>query len=108
MALRTKPRAALVHARSALGRLGSRVRTERDLRTSRSGRADVAIFHDHAPPPSGGGNQFVRALEGELRRRGLGVEENRISAGTPACLFNSFNFDLARLRRFVRDDVRLV
>ena len=108
MALRTKPRAALVHARSALGHVTARVRTERDLRAARSGRADVAIFHDYAPPPSGGGNQFIRALEGELRRRGLTVEENRISGGTHACLFNSFNFDLARLRRFVRDDVRLV
>ena len=108
MALRTKPRAALVHARSVLGHVTARVRTERDLRAARSGRADVAIFHAHAPPPSGGGNQFLRALEGELRRRGLTVEENRISGGTHACLFNSFNFDLARLRRFVRDDVRLV
>ena len=108
MALRTKPRAALVHARSALGHVTARMRTERDLRAARSGRADVAIFHAHAPPPSGGGNQFLRALEGELRHRGLTVEENRISGGTHACLFNSFNFDLARLRRFVRDDVRLV
>jgi len=108
MALRTKPRAAVVHARSALGHLTARLRTERDLRASRSGRADVAIFHDHAPPPSGGGNQFIRALERELRRRDVAVEENRISGGTPACLFNSFNFDLARLRRFLRDDVRLV
>jgi len=108
MALRTKPRAALVHARSVLGHATARVRTERDLRAARSERADVAIFHDHAPPPSGGGNQFVRALEGELRRRGLTVEENRISGGTHACLFNSFNFHLPRLRRFVRDDVRLV
>ena len=108
MALRTKPRAALVHARSALGHLTARARTERDLRASRSGRADVAIFHDHAAPPSGGGNQFIRALERELERRDVAVEANRISGGTPACLFNSFNFDLARLRRFVRDDVRLV
>ena len=108
MALRTKPRAALVHTRSALGHVTARLRTERDLRAARSGRADVSIFHAHAPAPSGGGNQFLRALEGELLRRGLTVEENRISGGTHACLFNSFNFDLARLRRFVRDDVRLV
>jgi glycosyltransferase involved in cell wall biosynthesis len=108
MALRTKPRAALVHARSAFGRVAARVRAERDVRDARSGRADIAIFHEHSPPPSGGGNQFLRALEGELRRRGLTLEENRISRGTPTCLFNSFNFDLARLRRFVRDDVRLV
>jgi glycosyltransferase involved in cell wall biosynthesis len=108
MSLRTKPRAAVVHARSALRRAGSRIRTERDLRDTRPDQADVAIFHAYAPPPSGGGNQFVRALVGELERRGVVVEENRISGGTPRCLFNSFNFDLARLRRFVRDDVRMV
>ena len=108
MALRTKPRAALVHARAGARRVNARIRTELDRRSSRSRRADVAIFHEHAPAPSGGGNQFVRALEGELRRRGLAIEENRISGGTPCCLFNSFNFDLARLRRFARDDVRLV
>ena len=108
MALRTKPRAALVHARAALRRAGARLATERDLRASRVGSADVAIFHEYAPPPSGGGHQFVRALTGELARRGLEVEENRISGRTPRCLFNSFNFDLGRLRRFVRDDVRMV
>ena len=108
MGLRTKPRAAVVHARSAVRRIGALARTELDLRASRTGRADVAVFHEYAPPPSGGGNQFVRALVRELERRGHAVEENRISGGTPSCLFNSFNFDLARLRRFVRDDVRLV
>jgi glycosyltransferase involved in cell wall biosynthesis len=108
MALRTKPRAAVVHARSLLDRVGARLRTERDLRSSRSDRADVAVFHEDSPPPAGGGHQFVRALVGELARRGLEVEQNRISGGTSRCLFNSFNFDLARLRRFARDDVRMV
>jgi glycosyltransferase involved in cell wall biosynthesis len=108
MALRTKPRAALVHARAALRRAGERLATERDLRTTRAGSADVAIFHEFAPPPSGGGHQFMRALSAELERRGLEVEENRLSGGTPRCLFNSFNFDLDRLRRFARDDVRMV
>jgi glycosyltransferase involved in cell wall biosynthesis len=108
MALRTKPRAALVHARAALRRVGSRLATERDLRTTRAGSADVAIFHEFAPPPSGGGHQFMRALSAELERRGLEVEENRLSGGTPRCLFNSFNFDLDRLRRFARDDVRML
>lgn len=108
MALRTKPRATVVHARSALAHAGSRLRTERDLRFRRDGRADLAIFHDYAPPPSGGGNQFVHALAGELSRRGLVVEHNRISVETPACLFNSFNFDLRRLEGFARSDVRMV
>jgi glycosyltransferase involved in cell wall biosynthesis len=108
MALRTKPRAAVARARSLLARVAARLDTERDLRVSRTRRADLAIFHAYAPPPSGGGNQFVRALQRELARRGLEVEENRISGGTPQCLFNSFNFDLGRLRRFARDDVRMV
>ena len=97
-----------MHARSALRRVGALLSTERDLRAARSGGADVAIFHVDAPPPSGGGHQFLRALEGELRRRGLAVEQNRISGATPCCLFNSFNFDERRLRRFARDDVRLI
>jgi glycosyltransferase involved in cell wall biosynthesis len=75
---------------------------------SRRGRADLALFHEFEPPPSGGGHQFLRALLGELERRGLDVELNRLSAGTPACLFNSFNFDATRLRRFARDDCRMV
>ena len=44
----------------------------------------------------------------ELERRGLDVELNRLSAATPACLFNSFNFDAGRLRRFARSDCRMV
>ncbi len=71
-------------------------------------RADLALFHEFAPPPTGGGHQFLRALVAELERRGLVVELNRISAGTTTCLFNSFNFDFRRLRRFARDDVRFV
>ena len=61
--------------------------------------ADLSIFHDFAPPPSGGGHQFLRALWGDFARRGLRVENNTISPTTRACLFNSFNFDADRLRR---------
>jgi glycosyltransferase involved in cell wall biosynthesis len=70
--------------------------------------ADVAIFHEFHAPPYGGGNQFLLALVGELERRGLAVEKNRVSRGTPSCLFNSFNFDFRRLRRSARNDVRMV
>ncbi len=108
MSLRTTPRAALVHGRSLARRVGARLATERDFRASRDDRADVAVFHESAAPPSGGGHQFLRALTGELRGRGLEVEENRLSGATPRCLLNSFNFDHARLRRFARDDVRMV
>jgi glycosyltransferase involved in cell wall biosynthesis len=82
--------------------------TEVDFLASRRGRADLALFHEFAASPSGGGHQFLRALVGELERRGLRVELNRLSAGTPACLFNSFNFDPARLRRFARPGRRML
>lgn len=104
MDARAVPRAA----RRALRSLGRRARTEADRLASRRGRADLALIHEFDPPPGGGGHQFLRALSGELERRGLEIELNRISGGTPACLFNSFNFDFARLRRFTRDDVRMV
>jgi glycosyltransferase involved in cell wall biosynthesis len=89
----------------ALAREG---RTEADWLRSRKGRADVAVFHEFKPPPYGGGNQFLLALVRELERRGRAVEVNRLSGRTPACLYNSFNFDFRRLRRFAREDVRMV
>jgi len=88
--------------------LARRVSTEVDRVASRRGRADVAVFHEFVDGPWGGGNQFLRALVGELERRRLEVERNRLSGGTPACLYNSFNFDFRRLRRYARDDVRMV
>jgi glycosyltransferase involved in cell wall biosynthesis len=109
-----------VTLRRALRSVGFRVRragrtagrelgTEIDrLRHRRRGGADIALFHEFAPPPTGGGHQFLRALVAELERRGLVVELNRISGGTPVCLFNSFNFDFRRLRRFARPDCRMV
>ena len=101
MALRTKPRAALVHARSSAARhVLTPLRTELDWMASRCGRADLALFHEFAPPPYGGGNQFLRALVGRARApRALGRGEPDLRRD-PACLFNSFNFDFRRLRRF--------
>lgn len=108
MALRTKPRAALVHARSATRQITRPLRIQVDFALSRADRADIAVFHQYAPPPSGGGNQFLGGLTRELERRGMAAEWNRISGGTSICLVNSFNFDPARLARFVREDVRVV
>jgi glycosyltransferase involved in cell wall biosynthesis len=88
--------------------LARRAGTEAAWLASRRGRADLALFHEFAPSPSGGGHQFLRALIRELDGRGVEVELNRVSGGTPACLFNSFNFDFARLQRFARPDCRLV
>jgi glycosyltransferase involved in cell wall biosynthesis len=108
MSNRTLTRVAPALAARVVRPLVRRGRTEADWLRSRRDRADVAVFHEFHPPPYGGGNQFLHALVGELRRRGLDVELNRLSGATPACLFNSFNFDFARLRRFARDGARLV
>jgi glycosyltransferase involved in cell wall biosynthesis len=102
-------RGALIRARRTARAVTRELGTELDrTRLRRRGRADLALFHEFAPPPTGGGHQFLRALVSELERRGLSVELNRISAGTSTCLFNSFNFDFRRLRRLARDDVRFV
>ena len=103
-------RGAYIRARGAIARATREIRTEADVRRARrsEGGADLALFHEFAPPPTGGGHQFLRALVAELERRDLTVELNEISPGTAACLVNSFNFDFRRLRRFARDDVRFV
>jgi len=107
--LRTAPRAALVRGRRVLGAVARETGTEIDrLRYRRRGAADIALFHEFAPAPTGGGHQFLRALVSELERRGLSIELNRISRGTPVCIFNSFNFDFRRLRRFARPVRRMV
>lgn len=62
------------------------------------GRADLAVFHEYTPPPSGGGHQFMRALENEFKRRGVQIENNQLSRDTPVCLFNSYNFDFKKLK----------
>src|SRR2546423_13995700 len=85
-----------------------RARAEVDWIASRRKAADLGVFHEFHRPPYGGGNQFLLALVGDLRRRGLAVEIDCISGRTPVCLYNSFNFDCRRLRRFARADVRMV
>jgi glycosyltransferase involved in cell wall biosynthesis len=108
MSLGPRVRSALRPARRPVWAARGRLVTEMDLLRTRGGRADVAVFHEFAPPPYGGGNQFLLALIGELESRGLSVEVNCISGSTPACVFNSFNFDFARLRRFGRRGARMV
>ena len=88
--------------------VAARVTTERDWIASRRYGSDVAVFHEFHPPPYGGGNQFLLALVKEFRARGVAVEVDRLSGATPTCLFNSFNFDFRRLRRFAREGVRMV
>ena len=69
---------------------------------------DISIFHDFAPPPAGGGHQFLRALKREWERRGFRVEVNTISGSTRACLLNSFNFDADRFRFLRREGCRMI
>lgn len=108
MTIRETARAGRTNVRRWRRGLVDRGRAELDFRRTRDGRADLAVFHEFSPPPAGGGHQFLRALLGELSRRGLDLEENQISALTATCLYNSFNFEAARLRRFARADVRMI
>src|SRR5919202_2740798 len=108
MSNRTLTRAPFRRAARLVRPLVRRGRTEADWLRSRRDRADLAVFHEFHAPPYGGGNQFLLALVKELRRRDLAVETNRLSGATPACLYNSFNFDFGRLRRFARGGVRMV
>ncbi len=67
--------------------------------------ADLSIFHEFDPPPTGGGHQFLRAFWKEAESRGLQIENNTISPTTRACLMNSFNFNYKRLLRIKRESV---
>jgi glycosyltransferase involved in cell wall biosynthesis len=91
-------------ARNALLRL----RTLIDVVRAAWQTADVSVFHQFMPAPYGGAHQFLRALCAEFERRGLTVANNTIPVGTPACLYNSFNFDFDRLRRFARTSCMMV
>ena len=99
MRSRTLRRAAQLRRRASL--LAARLAAQRR-------QSDLAVFHDFQPPPYGGGNQFLLALVRELEQRGLHVARNSVPPQTRACLFNSYNFDLARLRAFRREGCRLV
>ncbi len=103
-------RAALRPVARPAKRAAWRFRLERDVRRARLTGADLAVFHDFAPPPAGGANQSLSALLRELDRRGVRVERNVISPATRACLFNSFNFDVERLELLARrvQGVRMV
>lgn len=70
--------------------------------------ADLSIFHEFAPPPTGGGHQFLRAFWKHAEMHRIRVENNRVSHTTKACLFNSFNFDENRLSLIRRDSVLYV
>lgn len=70
--------------------------------------ADLSIFHEFEPPPTGGGHQFLRAFIRHAETLGLCIENNMVSRTTRACMFNSFNFSPNRLLRTRRDSVLYV
>jgi glycosyltransferase involved in cell wall biosynthesis len=85
-----------------LKRVTWRAGVERDAWRARRRPADLSVFHDFRPSPAGGGSQTLRAILGEMERRGVRVELHAISPGSRAVLFNSFNFDFARLELLAR------
>ena len=83
----------------------------RAARAARARSAELAVFHDFAPSPAGGAHQTLRAVLGEMTKRGVRVEYGAASASTKAVLFNSFNFDVRRLEWFaarMTDECRFV
>jgi glycosyltransferase involved in cell wall biosynthesis len=69
---------------------------------------DVVILHRFRKPPYGGANQFLLALVGELRRRGLRVGSDRVSKRTRACLLHAFLVDVDRVRAMLPGGCRVV
>jgi glycosyltransferase involved in cell wall biosynthesis len=57
---------------------------------------DVAIATELRHAPYGGSNQFLLALRGELRRRGLRVTEGRVPRRARSVLLHSYLVDLRR------------
>lgn len=87
------------------------VNTVSDVITAITGNftvADLSVFHEFEPPPTGGGHQFLRGFIREVESKGIRVENNRVSHLTRACLLNSFNFSETRLHRTYRKSVLYV
>lgn len=55
----------------------------------------ISLWHEFHKPPYGGGNQFMMALRGALKRHGVKVVENKINSGVDIHICNSAWFDRA-------------
>lgn len=62
----------------------------------------VIFWSNFRPPPYGGANQFLLALEKALARRGYTVLRNDWKTAAGAHLFNSMSFDYANLKQLRR------
>ena len=98
----------MIHPFNILRGIKDSLMLRTDLMRSHWREFDISLFHEFAPPPAGGGHQFMRAIWNEMEKRGFRVEGNTISRTTRACLFNSFNFNASRLKAFRRPDCRMV
>lgn len=56
-------------------------------------------MHEFRAAPYGGSNQFLHALAGEFRRRGLRLSSRVISRRTRGCLLHSYLVDVDRVQR---------
>jgi glycosyltransferase involved in cell wall biosynthesis len=91
--------------RSLFGRRPTAPATDRSLRQAqivqRVARKRVltfALWNDFRPPPYGGGNQFLVALENALQQKGMRVIRNS-GAGADAHVVQSIWFDRDQFRR---------
>mmetsp|Transcript_20687 Transcript_20687/g.39316 ORF Transcript_20687/g.39316 Transcript_20687/m.39316 type:complete len:379 (-) Transcript_20687:392-1528(-) len=64
---------------------------------------NVGFFHVFRKPPWGGGNQFLLALAGELRRRGVVVTDNEIRKDTRLYMANAITFKTEPFRKAYRE-----
>jgi glycosyltransferase involved in cell wall biosynthesis len=71
-------------------------------------RPELTIEHRFRPAPYGGSNQFLTALRGELRRRGLRVSDGAFGSRTRACLLHSYLADVDDVRAALPAGCRVV
>jgi glycosyltransferase involved in cell wall biosynthesis len=62
----------------------------------------IGLWHEFHKPPYGGGNQFMMALKGALKRIGVHVVSNSTSSLVDIHICNSAWFDVARLEKIAR------
>lgn len=64
--------------------------------------ASIALLHKFMPPPWGGGNQFMLALQHALEKRGHHLVQNTVADTIQGYVINSVQFDQKLLGRLAR------
>lgn len=73
-------------------------RAQIEQRIGKKKQLTFALWNDFQPPPYGGGNQFMIALEGALKRKGMAVVRNS-GVGADAHVIQSIWFDREKFDR---------